>query len=152
MDISSALICNYAEVREGILFVSGGCITRLWRTEYPASLGVCVVVVLEGTEGEMAGIAHDIRLVVRNADGEVAAELNGSLNAGPMQGLEPGETVQLPVVFNLYGVVIPRADAYDVDIELDGGERMGQAQRTQTIRARVQATPAAPTGTAAEGG
>jgi hypothetical protein len=135
VDITSALICNYAEVREGLLFIAGGGVTRLVRPEYPAALGICVAVVMEGTEGEVAGIPHDIQLVVRDTDGQLVAEVKGGFQAGDNLHLEPGELVQLPIAFNLTGVVVPAAGAYDIDVAIDGGHLAGQPERTVTIRA-----------------
>jgi hypothetical protein len=143
VDISSALICNYAEVREGLLFVTGGAVTRLVRPSYPSTLGVCVGIVLEGTEGEVAGIAHELRLVVRDSDGHTVAEVTGGFQAGDNLQVEPGELVQLPVAFNLMGVGIPSPGAYDIDVGLDGGDRAGQPERTLTIRAILVAAPPA---------
>jgi hypothetical protein len=139
MDITSALICNYAEVREGLLFIAGGGVTRLVRPEYPATLGICVAVVMEGTEGEVAGIPHDIQLLVRDGDGQPVAEVKGGFQAGDNLRLEPAEMVQLPIAFNLTGVVVPAPGAYDIDVAIDGGHLAGQPERTVTIRATTPA-------------
>ena len=139
MDISTALLCDFAEVREGLLFLVGGPITRLWRPQFPAPMSVCVALVLEGTEGEVAGVSHDLHVFVVDADGRSHAEARTSLQA-QSQGfgeLTPGEVIPIPVVVPLLGVPLPEPGTFDVRILLDGGAQLGQPERLLTLRAAV---------------
>jgi hypothetical protein len=145
MEITTAVICNWAEVREGILFISGGGITRAWKPQFPAPLGVCFAVILEGTQGEMIDISHEVEIVVTDADGAELGRLTGALQATGSPELHPAETLQLPLAFNLTMLPIPAAGAYDLRVSVDRGAVAGQPERTLTIRA-MQA-PAAPTPT-----
>lgn len=133
MEISSAIICNWAEVREGVVFIAGGGITRAWKPQYPAPLGVCLAVVLSGTEGEMIGIQHEVEMVVSDADGLEIGRLSGGLSTAGGADLQPGETLQLPLAFNLTMLPIPAPGAYDLKIRVDGGAIAGQPERTLTI-------------------
>lgn len=47
MQLASAILCDFAQVREGLLFVSGGGITRIWRETFPAAAGVSLALVFE---------------------------------------------------------------------------------------------------------
>ena len=38
MQVVTALLCDYASVREGLLNILGGGVNRLWRAELPAPL------------------------------------------------------------------------------------------------------------------
>ncbi len=139
MDISTALLCDFAEVREGLLFLVGGPITRLWRPQFPAPMSVCVALVLEGTEGEVAGITHELHVLVADADGRTHAEAHTALQA-QAQGfgeLTPGEVIPIPVVVPLLGVPLPVPGTFDVRILLDGGAQLGQPERLLTLRAAV---------------
>ena len=140
MDISTALLCDFAEVREGLLFLVGGPITRLWRPEFPAPMNVCVALVLEGTEGELAGISHDLQVSVVDADGRSHAEARAGIQAAPegFGDLAPGEIVPIPVAVPLLGVPLPEPGSYDVHILLDGGAGLGQPERVLTLRAAVR--------------
>ena len=51
MDIRVATLCDFAQVREGLLFVSSAGITRVYRESFPAPIGVMLALVL----GDVAG-------------------------------------------------------------------------------------------------
>jgi hypothetical protein len=139
VDISTALLCDFAEVREGLLFLVGGPITRLWRAQFPAPMNLCVALVLEGTEGEVAGVPHELNVFVADADGRTHAEARTGIQA-QAQGfgeLSPGEVVPIPVVIPLLGVPLPGPGTFDVRILLDGGSPLGQPERLLTVRAAV---------------
>jgi hypothetical protein len=141
MDITTALICNWAEVREGILFVSGGGVTRSWKPQFPAPLGVCVAVMLEGTQGEMVGFSHDVEIEISDADGVQVGLVKAAIQANGSPDLQPGEMLQGPLAFNLTMVPIPSAGGYDFKVRLDRGSVAGQPERALTMRA-MQGPPA----------
>jgi len=137
VDITAALPCDFAEVREGLLFISAAPVTRLWRAEYPAALGLCIAAIVEGTQGELEGIPHEVELVVCDQDGVVLAELKAGIQVAEAQGVAPGEALQLPMVFNLTGLMLGAPGAYDLRLRVDGGQALGQPERTVTVRAAV---------------
>ncbi|MEY2468967.1 MAG: hypothetical protein QOF21_1665 [Actinomycetota bacterium] len=117
--IASALLCDAATVREGLLHILGGGITRLHRAEYPAPMQVTLVaqVVLSPVEVEFA---HDVTAIVQTEDGEVIVQATGHLEAGPPNPLlEPGESVVLPLVIGLHGVVLAGPGGYSIEISVD---------------------------------
>jgi hypothetical protein len=117
--VASALLCDAATVREGLLHILGGGITRLHRSEFPAPMQVTLVaqVVLTPTEIQFA---HDVVATIQTEDGDVVVQMNGHLEAGePNPLLEPGESVILPFVINLHGVVVPSAGGYSIELSVD---------------------------------
>ncbi|HVT78996.1 MAG TPA: hypothetical protein VHD87_18285 [Acidimicrobiales bacterium] len=117
--VASALLCDAATVREGLLHILGGGITRLHRAEFPAPMQVTLVaqVVLTPTEIQFA---HDVTAVIQTEDGDVVVQANGHLEAGqPNPMLEPGESVILPLVINLHNVVVPAPGGYSIEISVD---------------------------------
>ncbi|HVV36791.1 MAG TPA: hypothetical protein VHC63_09340 [Acidimicrobiales bacterium] len=117
--VASALLCDAATVREGLLHILGGGITRLHRAEFPAPMQVTLVaqVVLTPTEIQFA---HDVTAVIQTEDGDVVVQANGHLEAGqPNPLLEPGESVILPLVINLHNVVVPAPGGYSIEISVD---------------------------------
>jgi hypothetical protein len=116
---ASALLCDAATVREGLLHILGGGITRLHRPEFPAPMQVTFVAQVVLTPSEIA-FAHDVTAVIQTEDGEVVVQANGHLEAGePNPLLEPGESVILPLVINLANVVVPRHGGYSIEISVD---------------------------------
>ncbi|MHB8464368.1 MAG: DUF6941 family protein [Acidimicrobiales bacterium] len=144
MEITTALVCNWAEVREGILFVSGGGITRAWKQQFPAPFGVCLALVLEGTQGEMIGVPHEVEIEIADGDGVVAGQVTAGLQANGSPDLEPGEMMQVPLAFNLSMLPLPAVGAYDIKVRVDRGSIAGQPERVLTIRAMLGGPAAAP--------
>jgi hypothetical protein len=117
--VASALLCDAATVREGLLHILGGGITRLHRAEFPAPMQVTLVAQVVLTPGEVA-FPHDVSAVIQTEDGDVVVEANGHLEAGaPNPLLEPGESVILPLVINLANVVVPSAGGYSIEVSVD---------------------------------
>lgn len=60
MEIRVATICDFAQVREGLLSVLSAGVTRVWQTQYPAPLGVMVALIFELAPGS-ARIPCEVR-------------------------------------------------------------------------------------------
>lgn len=118
MEISSALLCDFAQVREGLLFVSSAGITRMWRPELPAPLGVFLAAVVEVDPIE-GRVQHTILVRVVDEDGGEAAALSGDFQVGADVDLNVGEHLLIPIPFDLRSVALPRYGAYDVSIYID---------------------------------
>ena len=133
--VASALLCDAATVREGLLHILGGGITRLHRAEYPAAMQVTLVaqVVLTPVEVEHG---HDVTAVVQSEDGDVVVQATGHLEAGPPNPLlEPGESVILPLVIGLHGVVLPAPGGYSIEISVDEVHQSSIAFRAVSVPA-----------------
>ena len=57
MEIRVATICDFAQVRDGLLSVISAGITRVWRSQYPAPLGVMLALVFEVGPGRRVDTA-----------------------------------------------------------------------------------------------
>jgi len=119
-DISSAIVCDFAQVREGLLFVSSGGITRLRRPSLPAPLGVALAIVVEvpfdqvsATHGVLARVVH-----VASATELLRTEVGLQANDPTV---EPGESLYVPLVVSLHQLMIPELGAYDIVASVDHG-------------------------------
>jgi len=131
--VASALLCDAATVREGLLHILGGGITRLHRNEYPAPMQVTLVAQIVLTPVEVA-FTHDVSAVIQTEDGEVVVEANGHLEAGPPNPLlEPGESVILPLVINLTNVVLAGPGGYSIEIGVDSVHQTSLTFRAVTV-------------------
>jgi hypothetical protein len=122
LEISSALLCDFAQVRDGLLFVSSGGITRMWRPELPAGMDVWLAIVVEvdAVEGR---VPHEILVRIVDEDGGEAASIQGGFQLNAEVDLHVGERLLMPMPFDLRGIALQRYGAYDVSIYIDNQVR-----------------------------
>ncbi len=123
MRLTTALLCDFAQVRDGLLFVSSGAVNRLWRPAVPARLGVmlALVVMVEGVD-ELSS-RHEVRGdIVDGASLEPVASFTAALAARPelVERNPAGEPVLLPMPVDLRQVAIPRFGSYRMALHVDG--------------------------------
>src|SRR5207302_949196 len=68
MQVVTALLCDYASVREGLLNILGGGVNRLWRAELPAPLNLSMALMVDLHPQEV-GSSHDLQVAVQDDDG-----------------------------------------------------------------------------------
>ncbi len=78
MKLDVALLCDAATVREGLLHVLGGGVTKLSRPDYPAPLGVQLAVRVTGEWSEASG-THKLEVALVDADSEQVALFGADL-------------------------------------------------------------------------
>jgi hypothetical protein len=118
MRISTALLCDAATVREGLLHVLGGGVTRLGRGEFPAAMDVDLALMVQQHPTEFNG-AHTLRVILQDTDGRAHAE--AEMAWGPLQVLDSMHTdAWQPVVVPLRSVVLPGPGDYSVEVLIDG--------------------------------
>lgn len=118
--ITTAVLCDFAQVRDGLLFVSSGAVTRLYRHDLPAPLGIMVAVVID-VPLEESGVPHVLRTTVVNRHNNELAGLTNTFQVGD-DGLFPHEVQQVPMVFSLSGVSARSWGTHQVRLSLDDGE------------------------------
>lgn len=85
-----AFLRDSATVREGLLHVLGGGITRLWRNRYPADLNVALAMMIAMSPTE-ANNDHVLQATVSGTDGEPIAQLDGQFRSEASEYKVPGE-------------------------------------------------------------
>ena len=121
MRVDTALLCDAATVREGLLHILGGGITNIARTEYPAELGVTLAlrIMVHPTEAEHP---HQLRIIVQGEDGENVTEVQAQIQAEPPpEGIEPGDEGELVIPWNFPGrPKLPTPGRYSMELLIDG--------------------------------
>jgi hypothetical protein len=112
MEVTNALLADFAQVREGLLFVSSGGITRCYRDQLPAPLGVFLATVLELDRIEAERV-HQLQVVVVDEDGQQLADISGEVQLGQTQ-MMINENLNVPIVFDLRNVPIERYGSVEV--------------------------------------
>ncbi len=117
--LTTAILCDFAQVREQLLFVQSGGISRLLRQTLPAPLGFMLALSLE-VEFHERQFVHEIKLTIRDPDGKVILEGTGAVAPLPdMPGIEEGEPVHLPLVHDLRFVGVASYGLHALDVVLD---------------------------------
>lgn len=117
LDLSTAVLCDFAQVRDRLLFVSSGAVSRLYRQELPSPLGLMVGLVIE-VPLEDAGMDHRLRAEVINRHGTVLATLENLFRVSDA-GLFPHEVQQVPLVLSITGVRARTWGTHQVRLYLD---------------------------------
>ncbi|MDP1819447.1 MAG: hypothetical protein Q8K58_06065 [Acidimicrobiales bacterium] len=117
LDLSTAVLCDFAQVRDRLLFCSSGAVSRLYRQELPSPLGLMVGLVIE-VPLEDAGMEHTLRAEVINRHGTVLAELQNLFRVSD-EGLFPHEVQQVPLVLSITGVRARTWGTHQVRLYLD---------------------------------
>jgi hypothetical protein len=105
MRIATALLCDSAGVREGLLFVLGGGVSRVWRQTLPAPLNCCLAVLVEVDAAQLA-VPHELRADLIGPQGQNLAQVRGGFQVGPSPIADPGEGLLVPVALDLRNVAI----------------------------------------------
>ena len=122
MKITTGLLCDFASVREGLLFVVGGGITRVRRAQYPAALDCSVALLVELHQMKLTR-PHELELRVLGSDGEDVASIKAGFQATGVD-LDIGENLPIPVVVDLRGAALPKPGRYSIDASIDGGHQL----------------------------
>jgi len=112
MEVTNAMLADFAQVREGLLFVSSGGVTRCYRDQLPAPLGVFLATVLELDRLEAERV-HELQVVVVDEDGQQLAEIAGEIQLGQTQ-MMINENLNVPIVFDLRNVPVERYGVVEV--------------------------------------
>lgn len=119
-ELKSLILCDFAQVRDGLLFVQSGGLTRLVAPMFPAQFA-CHVATLVWLPPHEAGAAHEMVMKVKSAStAKLTATVKVALHeTSPPSGLRPGEGRQVPIVVPLGAVSFPEPGEYDLQVEVD---------------------------------
>ena len=120
MRVDCALLCDAATVREGLLHILGGGVTRATRASFPAPLGLTLAVriLVHPTEADRS---HQLQIRLQGEDGQRVAELTAEFSVNEAGELAPGEHVSIPIPLNLPpAVMLPGPGGYSFELLIDG--------------------------------
>lgn len=117
MQLSTALLCDYAAVRDGLLFVVAGGVTQLHRPAVPSPLNVSLAVVVEFHRAELVA-GHQLDVFVTTDDGSEVGRVQGGFQSG-VPDPAAGEVLSVPVAFDLSPIALPSFGGYSIAITLD---------------------------------
>lgn len=121
--VRSSILCDFAQVRDGLLFVSSGGITRIGASEPGAPVGFSLGGILEVLPIE-DGPTHEIELKVMAVESsEVRWQAQLSINTGASpEGLFPGESLHVPFAMPVGPFPATTFGPHDLKITVNGAE------------------------------
>lgn len=120
MKIETALLCEAASVREGLLNVLGAGVTALHRNAYPAPLNLTVALVFE-VNGADEGQSQKFRISIEKVEGGQIAYIEGGWDADSLT-IDRGASAFAPIAIKLDQVSVPEPGSYIARFEIDGGD------------------------------
>lgn len=120
MRLQAAVLCDAANVREGLLNILSGGISRAYREELPASLGVVLALLVE-VDSDQLELPHEVTVQINDSDGKLVGRVVGAFQKSPdgELHLEPGEDVLLPTVIDLRPVATLRYGRHRIRVRID---------------------------------
>ena len=117
LEIDFAFLANYAEATpNGLVTAVGAGWDNAWRTSYPAAFSGYLVARLTLTRQEMSH-AHNVELDIVDADGRATVpRISMPIEPPPT----PGSRLNMNLLFDLRGVVVPAAGSYNLELGVDG--------------------------------
>jgi hypothetical protein len=119
--IDCALLCDAATVREGLLHVLGGGVTRVNRPGYPAPLAplcLAVRILVHPTETDST---HQLDVRLQDEDGQEVAKVDVQFGVNDPGRNEPGEELSVPLPLNMPPQVgLPHPGGYSFELLING--------------------------------
>jgi hypothetical protein len=119
MRVDTALLCEAATVRDGLLYILGGGIQRIELPDYPAPMPLTIAlrVMLHRTEVETP---HELQIRLLEEDGDEVVRVGMGFGVGDPAGLPVGEEAAIAVPWNFPGrPQLPHAGRYSMEILID---------------------------------
>jgi hypothetical protein len=117
--LTTLLLSDFAQVRERLLFVSSGGISRVAQSSFPASPRICLAMVVHLPAGAL-GQPHHVVIKLKYPDqAAVVAQIEIALNIDDVAGANPGEGINVPQVIDLSPVAFPHPGQVDVQVSID---------------------------------
>lgn len=120
MRIDSALLCDAATAREGLLNILGGGITRAGRPKFPGPLGLTLAlrIIVHPTEADQP---HQLVVLLQGEDGQELARVDIGFEVADLGAFQPGDQISVPVAIPMpLEVQLPEPARYSFEVLIDG--------------------------------
>jgi hypothetical protein len=117
--VTTLLLSDYAQVRDRLLFVSSGGISRVVQTTFPAHPRIHLALVVHLPVGTL-GRSHRVLIKLKYPDhAAVIGQIEININIDQIAGANPGEGINVPQAIDLAPVVFPHPGQVDVQVSID---------------------------------
>ncbi|CAN5617438.1 hypothetical protein BH10ACT2_BH10ACT2_09320 [soil metagenome] len=117
--LTTLLLSDYAQVRDRLLFVSSGGISRVVQSTFPAHPRIHLAMVVHLPVNTL-GSPHRVVIKLKYPDhAAVIAQIEVKINLDQIAGANPGEGVNVPQALDLAPIVFPHPGQVDVQVAID---------------------------------
>ena len=117
--LTTLLLCDFAQVREGLLFVSSGGVSRVVQSNYPANPRLHLAMVVH-LPADSLGQSHQVHVRLKYPDtAEVIANAEVGIQLNMVSGAFLGEGINVPQVIDLASIQFTRPGQVDVQVSID---------------------------------
>ena len=140
MHLRAAHLCDYAEVREGLLTIVSAGVTRLWRADLPAPMAIFVALQIELDASERP-LPHELHVVITSPSSVEVASIRGGLQVqiGAASQFDADEVALVSLPLDLRGVGVAEYGWHTIAVHVDD-------QPLGSMRVKVAKPPSSPTG------
>ena len=122
--LTTLLLSDFAQVRERLLFVSSGGISRVVQSVFPAHPRIHLAMMVHLPAGSL-GVADQVQIKLKYPDqAATIAQIDITINVDAVPGANPGEGINVPQVIDLSPIAFPHAGQVDVQVSI-GDEPAG---------------------------
>jgi hypothetical protein len=118
--LTTALLCDYASVRESLLHILGGGVTRVKSAALPGRAGIMLAIMVSPNDWDDLIADHNLAIQITEAGQQEQVGYAAAVFSAPTAREEAGPLPSLPIVLSLADFGLPRFGLYSVDITLDG--------------------------------
>ena len=116
--LTTLLLCDFAQVREGLLFVSSGGVSRVVQSKYPANPRLHLAMVVHLPAASL-GQSHQVHVRLKYPDtAEVIANAEVMIQLNAVSAAFPGEGINVPQVIDLVPIQFSRPGQVDVQVSI----------------------------------
>ena len=117
--LTTLLLSDYAQVRDRLLFVSSGGISRVVQSSFPAHPRIHLALVVHLPVNTL-GTSHRVLIKLKYPDhAAVIGQIEIKINLDQVLGANPGEGINVPQAIDLAPVVFPHPGQVDVQVAID---------------------------------
>jgi hypothetical protein len=135
MKVDTALLCDAVSIREGLLHILGGGITRIWAEQFPTAINATLALRVLIQAGEASG-PQAINLLVQGPDGEELGSFNLDFGVSAPEGATAGTEVPVPLSIPMHQVQLPAPGQYSIEVKV--GDTIARSVRLEAAHRPAQ--------------
>ena len=119
MKVDTALLSDAVSIREGLLHILGGGVTRIWAERFPAPINATLAlrVLIPPEEARSPGA---LQLAIVGPDGEEIGSFNLDFGVGTPEAEVPTSDIPVPLAIPLSQVQLPGPGHYEIEVRSAG--------------------------------